>query len=63
MLPYIFMKNNYFFQNKKFTKRVALFYMSTNHNRRQLHSHIYLCNLLQCIALVKVSEDHLASQR
>lgn len=42
---------------------MALFYMSTNHNTRQLDFYTYLCNLLQCIVLVEVSEDNLASHR
>lgn len=37
--------------------------MSTNHNTRQLDSHTYFCNLSQCIVLVEVSEDNLASHR
>lgn len=42
---------------------MALFYMSANSNTRQLDAQIYFFNLLQCILLVDLSEDNLASNR
>lgn len=42
---------------------MALFYMSPNHNTRQLDSHVYFCNPLQWTVLVQVPEGNLASHR